>query len=801
MSELFTYDATIDKHELPYTPVMDLPFVPDKFQVDSFIAIENGKNLLVAAPTSSGKTLVAEWAIIYNLKKGNKVVYTSPIKTLSDQVYKNLKKKLQLLGFTVGLLTGDKKIDIDSDCLIVTAEILCNSLYKLKNHIKSDIHEIQTDFVSKIKCVVMDEIHFINDPDRGKVWEHSLILLDEGVQIVGLSATINKVNEFAKWMSSIKKTETVLVQTLKRVVPLKHYIFDGKNIHMICDENNDYHHSAYVSAKSVYDFNKKEREKSHKSLIDMTLIDTTIKYLKKNELLPCIFFSFSKQKCRTYATSVIEDLVTSDVAYKIRDEINNIMKKDIHEYEKIPQFIEMKDLLMKGVAYHHSGLLPRIKEIIEYLFENGYIKVLFATETFAVGVNMPTRTVIFTELSKFVKTQRRFLNTAEYKQMAGRAGRRGLDTNGTVLLLPLYNFPEESDLKDVMLSTMPSIISKFKIDYSLVLKMAHTTVTDIDKFFDNSLLSTENSKIINSIKSDHAQILNNVTKYEEKILLIPEKAKKEYARYYELTKIANKNVAFGNFALGMSKKDDKDFRTLKTSIEKDKDKKTQYDLYVSYHTNIASIKELESNALYFEDYLHIEKDKITNILVKSDFITKEGELTLKGIIASQINECNSLLLTEMIFSNIFDPLSPEEIVGLVSIFCNRAENEDDVKYKPSILTDQIKNVNSIIDKIRSYESEYQHFPDDAYWNFTTDYVELAYNWAKGADIAEIIHVLDEINEYEGNFVKNMLKIYNIVHDLVSISKELHKDELISKLEKIDTLILRGIVNVNSLFIQ
>ena len=228
--EIFNSDLEIVNHEnleINYREKFNIPieseFKFDKFQLFSFKSIDNGHNILVSAPTSSGKTMVAEYGIISNLAQNKKIIYTSPIKSLSNEKYKEFKDK----NFcTVGLLTGDNKINVDAQLVIMTAEILRNSLYKSE--------------IPQIDCVIMDEVHFINDPDRGKIWEETIIMLSQSVQLIMLSATINNVEHFAKWISSIREKKLSLVKSNKRIVPLSYYMYTENHLHKISDSTDSF---------------------------------------------------------------------------------------------------------------------------------------------------------------------------------------------------------------------------------------------------------------------------------------------------------------------------------------------------------------------------------------------------------------------------------------------------------------------------------------------------------------------------------------------------------------------------------
>jgi len=764
----------------------DTEFKFDKFQLFSFESIDNNNNVLVSAPTSSGKTMVAEYAIIANCNpnpnsnsnsnsdKSDKIIYTSPIKSLSNEKYKEFKDKNLC---DVGLLTGDNKINVDSQLVIMTAEILRNSLYK---------SEIQN-----IKCVIMDEVHFINDPDRGKIWEETIIMLPQSVQLIMLSATINNVENFAQWISSIRKKKLSLVKSNKRIVPLSYYIYVDE-LFKISDSTDMFDDKVFFEARTKYDKLQRERRLHHKSDLDPSYFNKVVKFLIKHDLLQSIFFSFSRNNCEKYANSIQSILTTEESANAV-NMFDHLLKHNKKEYEILPQFIQIRNLIEKGVCFHHSGIIPILKEVIEIIFRNGFIKVLFATETFAVGVNMPTRTVVFTELTKPDNLSKRFLNTAEFKQMSGRAGRRGKDIHGNVILLPYYGYPELSDLKSVMLQSMPSITSKFQIDYYYVLK----TLSINSEIYNKSLLNTEQNKsiisemkILNDYKSELENLNINFNIIENDLELI----KREY-------ELENKQNEYLKISITLPKNLQKELKTLKT-----KNNRNSYNEYYKIKDIENLIKTTEIKIQNISSYCDYMKEQIIKILLENNYIIKLSQnsqlnynLDIHGLAVININECNGILLIEMIKNNIFDNLETTcDIICILSIFASYSgENSNRFnKYYGHIY----KQIESIKEKYILDQQKYGVMINEEFWETTDGYIDITYEWANGADMSIIIGYLNEMGEYEGNFVKNMLKIYNICINFKKMCELLNKNDIVIKMEDLDKRMLRDIVNVNSLYL-
>ena len=760
--------------------ISDMNFKFDKFQLFSFKAIDDNNNVLVSAPTSSGKTMVGEYAIISQLQKNNKIIYTSPIKSLSNEKYKEFKDK----NFCeVGLLTGDNKINVDAQLVIMTAEILRNSLYKSE--------------IPDIGCVIMDEVHFINDPDRGKIWEETIIMLPQSVQIIMLSATINNVEHFAQWISSIREKKLSLVKSNKRIVPLSYYMYVDE-LFKISDSTDMFDDKIFFDSRTKYDKMQKERKLHHKSDLDPSYFNKVVKFLIKNDLLQSIFFSFSRNNCEKYAKS-IQSILTAEESASAINMFDNLLRNHRKEYETLPQYIQIRNLIEKGVCFHHSGIIPILKEVIEIIFRNGFIKVLFATETFAVGVNMPTRTVVFTELTKPDNLSKRFLNTAEFKQMSGRAGRRGKDVHGNVILLPYYGYPELADLKGVMLQSMPSITSKFQIDYYYVLK----TISINSEIYTKSLLNSEQSdsinselKLLNEYKTKYIDLKNN--------FMIQQSDLESIVKEYELETKQNEYI---DMKVLLPKNLQKELKTLKT-----KNNRELYNQYIDIQNMENKIKITENKIQNMSSYCAYMKERLIQILFENNYIIQNSEqmeqieqnkqkynLDIFGLAVINNNECNGILLIEMIKNNIFDNLeTTQDIICILSIFASYSgENSSKFnKYYGHIY----KQIKSIKEKYNNDEQKYGVMINEEFWETTDGYIDITYEWANGADMGVILGYLHDMNEYEGNFVKNMLKIYNICVNFKKMCELLNKNDIIMKIEDLDKRMLRDIVNVNSLYL-
>ena len=436
------------------------PYPLSNFQKWAIYSIVTGNHTLVTAHTGSGKTLPAEFAIEYFKKTNKKVIYTGPIKALCNQKYYDFKKKYPHISF--GILTGDVKDNPEADVLIMTTEILRNTLFSkmISNDNKKNnmtLH-FEMDFENELAAVVFDEVHYIGDVDRGSVWEQSILLLPPQVQLIMLSATIEKPEVFANWVEkeknkhydNIQKT-LYMATTNTRVVPLTHYgwVSCNKSYHkyvkntpyeqkfkenmnkpiVLAETNGTFNDKNYYKINDLTDYMYKNKMPVKRNFV----LNELIRYLYQNNMLPAICFIFSRKNVELWAQDICVSL------YEVDDKTPSIIEKECEmilisklknykEYMEMDEYKNLITLLRKGIAIHHAGVMPILREMVELLFEKGYIKLLFATETFAVGINMPTKTVIFTSLTKYNGNTMRLILPHEYTQMAGRAGRRGIDT-------------------------------------------------------------------------------------------------------------------------------------------------------------------------------------------------------------------------------------------------------------------------------------------------------------------------------------------------------------------------------------
>lgn len=402
------------------------PFELDYFQVEACLALEAGQAVLVAAPTGSGKTVVGEFAIYLAQTQGRKAFYTTPIKALSNQKFAELSAKYG--DDQVGLLTGDLSINGDAPIVVMTTEVLRNMLY------------VGSSTLSDLSQVVMDEVHYLADRSRGAVWEEVILHLPASVTITALSATVSNAEEFGEWLGQVRGPTAVVVEE-HRPVPLWQYVAADRHLLDLFTEGNRLNPEIVRLARDEERISKgrnRGRRFNSRHSRHTPFPDALIKHLQSERLLPAIWFIFSRAGC-DQAVAALMDLnlkLTSIEEAREIERVIDLAVTDLADEDLIAlDFPSWRHALTRGIAAHHAGLIPRFKEVVEKLFQRGLIKVVFATETLALGINMPAKTVIIERLTKWNGEKHAPLTAGEYTQLTGRAGRRGIDPEGNAVVI------------------------------------------------------------------------------------------------------------------------------------------------------------------------------------------------------------------------------------------------------------------------------------------------------------------------------------------------------------------------------
>lgn len=427
----------------------------DPFQEDAIAAIDQHQSVVVSAATGTGKTLIADYVIDKFLQGHQRIVYTAPIKALSNQKFKDF--KAQYGEENVGILTGDVTINPQGSILIMTTEIYRNMLLA------------RDPLIEEVSYVVFDEIHYMNDPERGSVWEESIIFSPQHVRFLCLSATIPNAEEFAAWIASIKKHPVKTVRYAKRAVPLRHYVYEAEAGLTTAKELKELLSiPTYEQARPRSRGGRRHERESYEAASPEEVI------MKMSDRLPAIVFSFSRKACEDEATKLVKNhdfIKDGDAHRRITEACRRHFSPEINQMRTTAK---LKAALARGVGFHHAGLLPQHKDVVEELFAQGLLQVLFATETFSVGINMPAKTVIFNGLRKFDGRSFRTINSKEYFQLAGRAGRRGIDKEGFVVAI--IDRREKNFDEFVVASTADTepIRSQFSLTVNTVINVVST---------------------------------------------------------------------------------------------------------------------------------------------------------------------------------------------------------------------------------------------------------------------------------------------------------------------------------------
>jgi len=816
------------------------------FQKWSIQSIVERNHLLICAPTGSGKTMPAEFALDYLHSLGKKTIYTSPIKALSNEKYHSFTQKFPHIR--IGLITGDIKINSDADVLIMTTEILLNKLYQHKSCNKTQLTQtsatsFEMDLDNELACVVFDEIHMINDESRGHVWEQCIMLLPEHVQMIGLSATLDNPERFAYWLETKGSNETMetntnanaypkkivyLAKQKERSVPLIHYSFvvspasiykhvkdkatkdEVKSLtnkpFVLQDEKGVFKEDTFANVKQMlqlFDKNRVTVKKSH-------AINAVAEYLTQHEMLPALCYVFSRKQLEICANELTTNLLEFDskIPYTVDRECEKIIRAlpNFEEYLHLPEYVNVVKLLRKGVGIHHGGLMPILREMTELMFARGFIKMLFCTETMSVGINLPVKTTIFTDINKFNGEIIRTLYSHEYTQAAGRAGRLGLDKVGHVIHLNnLFRNVDAGSYREMMSGKSQSLHSKFKISYSLLLNLVQTGETNFMDFANKSM-------VINDLDKEKGMIYMKMQEYEKtgdsSNVRTPSPILKEYM---ELLK--NKH----SYSTKKRKEAERNIQQWKDEyrfLENDR---------IAFEKGLS--KGSERNALQTQmdalnNYVKNNVDSVMNILEKKGFLQKNIDdslqLSLKGELAANLKELHGLIFASLSEENKLDAFSAKELVALFSCFTNIHVSEDmktislqEDKTKYATIT---QSFIAFLQDIQSSHHEYQDLELKHNVNTGFDYtnamhydlVEYVLEWCDSTSAEDCKRVLqrmaDDKDIFLGEFVKALLKINNISNEMEKNAERTGNLALLSKLKEIPALTLKFVVTNQSLYV-
>ena len=779
------------------------PYSLDLFQKHAIKAIHNNENILVTAKTSAGKSTPAIYQIAHSLKKGKRVFYTTPIKALSNQKFYDLKQ----LFPSVSLMTGDIKFNPNADVVVMTTEILRNLLYK-KGSSTEYLGLTANLSLDNLDAVIFDECHYINNKERGGVWEECMILLDKNINLTLLSATMDSSDLFASWLGNLKQKKINLISTTYRIVPLEHYVIKKDSFETIMDTKEVFHPDAYKR----YLFWKEDHEKNQKQQKTLVSnrrlggyqdpvvkksdngnsythqINETIRMLYEKDMLPAMFLVFSRKNCEVYASKVEGSLIDPSDSAKVK----HIIDFHLHRYKDSvqisQQYFVLSDLLLRGIGFHHSGLFPMLKEIVEILFTKGLIKVIFTTETLAIGLNLPVRSCVFTSYRKYDEKSQsmRMLYTDEYTQICGRAGRRGKDTKGYVFYLP-DRYPEElSDIKKMMTGSKTRLQSRMKFDYDFILKTIQSNNLNWIDLIEKSYYYEQIKKTINelNIEKNH---------FEKELLHISLTEEQEKDCLYEVNMKEKLKFADAKFR----KRLQSEYDVWKNKhIDKfwDPIRKT----YQQKRTILGNLEEINRDIYNYKDY-EGNIGPYFGVLQQLEFMDSERKLTQKGIYATEINEGNSLVLSHLYASNVLQNLSQQELLIILSTMMQVEEKES----TPRNSLNLTPNLNYVFDEGEKFckkieEEEYGQMISYAPWRLNYEYVTILQELFNGESVGTICSSFEIM---EGNLTRFLLKLLNIVDELKNIATLNNDTQLLEKLENVRAYDFYKIAIPDSLYLH
>ena len=668
---------------LKIDPSQIFPFELDPFQKQAVQALCDGKSVLICAPTGSGKTAIAEYAVHLSLSENKKIFYTTPLKALSNQKYFDF---CNAFGEErVGLLTGDIQLNRNADILVLTTEIFRNMLYK---------SEQEKDLFERIGFLVLDECHYMKDPDRGTVWEESIIYCPPQAQIIALSATVGNPSQLCEWMGATHGPFE-LIQSDKRPVPLRFFFFGRDDMRPLMTPEGKLNPAIFKKGKEI-----KQKGKNGKD--GLPTISETLRELKGRKMLPVIYFLFSRRGCE----DSLKRIASSDCWFLDKDEEMALEAELRLACEQLPWLKDHPHFqpLRRGLAAHHAGLLPALKSLVERLFQRNLIKVVFATETLAAGINMPARSVVISQISKRADSGHRLLTGSEFLQMSGRAGRRGMDPIGYVVVLETA-YEGAFEVATLASAKAEDLNSSFMPSYVMVLNLAaRFSWSQCRELVLKSFARFEKQSEIKSLRNIAKQLSHNLDTYKA------DEAKRKHKAFKRLGKI----------------KDD-----------------------------LAMIEEIP-----WPDF-----ERTAAVLQDFGYLDAGFKPTEKGLWAADLRTDNIVLLAEVIQRQLLDSLSPFELCGLAcALTTNDVRWDNQAESKGWAITDKLENcVRSIYEVIRDITKTQSLHELPVRLPFLPQLVELGFDWASSYNWPDLVQ---KYRAEEGDLVKTLKQASDLLKQIM-----------------------------------
>jgi ATP-dependent RNA helicase HelY len=752
-------------HPVTTAFVQSFDFEFDPFQISACHAVEDGKGVLVAAPTGAGKTVVGEFAAYAALKAGKKCFYTTPIKALSNQKYAEFAEKFG--EDRVGLLTGDTSINSEADILVMTTEVLRNMLYAGSNTL------------TNLGAVVMDEVHYLADKFRGAVWEEVLIHLMESVQVISLSATVSNAEEFGEWLGEIRGETEVIVSEI-RPIPLFQHVLIGNRLLDLFEQPGRVNpeilqREREAIRRSSMGRNRRSRFDEPSDRLSRAEI---IEKLQRENLLPAITFIFSRIGCDAAVKQCLQAglrLTSPQEREEIRATALRYTQNIAEEDLEVLGFTAWLTALERGIAAHHAGLLPSFKGAVEDLFQRGLVKAVFATETLALGINMPARTVVLERLVKFNGEAHVPITPGEYTQLTGRAGRRGIDIEGNAVIQWSPTVDSASAAGLASTRTYP-LRSSFSPSYNMSINL----ISQFGK--ERARRSLESS--FAQFQADRA-VVGLTRQIRKNEALIEELMKDatchlgdfaEYARFRRSIKEVevllgrrDQRKTFDNRQRGHLEGELSDLRKAMKSHPShgcaDREE----------HSRLAEragrlTRENDGLTSRVENRTHVIAktfDQICQVLDHLDYIQGEKP-TAQGKILTKIYAESDLLLTESIRRGLLSELSGAELLAVVScmIFETRSSENIAPKMPSAKVTSTITEVLSLWAELEKIEADFgvqtQREPD-------AGFAFISYRWATGNSLANVLKGSDMS---VGDFVRSTKQLIDLLNQIAGASEDL-----------------------------
>ena len=742
------------------------PFSMDDFQIQGCQALESGKSVLVAAPTGAGKTIVGEFAAYLAINSGKKCFYTTPIKALSNQKFQDLSA---MFGESnVGLLTGDTSINSEAPIVIMTTEVLRNMIYSASSTL--------TD----LRYVVMDEVHYLADRFRGAVWEEILIHLPESIQVAALSATVSNAEEFGDWLQTVRGEMKVIVSETRPVPLYQHVLFGNRLLDLFSTNTKVNPEILRLEKESLRSVRTKYSNGGGKrNWRDSSQITPTIKALGRAEviekldregLLPAITFIFSRAQCDSAVKQCLAAglrLTNAEERSEIREVISDKTKSLPEDDLIVLGFHEWVDSLERGIASHHAGLLPAFKECVEELFQRGLIKAVFATETLALGINMPARTVVLEKLTKWNGESHVSVTPGEYTQLTGRAGRRGIDVEGNAVILWNKDVDSASAAGLASTRTYP-LKSSFKPTYNMTINLisqfgAERARTSLESSFaqfqaDKAVVGLarqikRNNEAIAELEEEINCHLGDFVEYAQIRFEIKElerglSTKRRKAREFEEEKIAEVRKALRNHAChGCS--DRETHARIAERADRLRRENSGLKARVANRTHVIA-RRFDLIKVMLEKFGYLNNDVITT----------------NGKLLSKIYGETDILIAEMIRREAFGQLTAAELVSIVSVFVHESRKESPPKLPRGAVEDVLADLVKVWIEINDLETELGLEPirePDA------GFCWASYRWASGHSLSAILKGSDLT---VGDFVRSMKQIIDLLRQISIASPHL-----------------------------